>query len=86
MGMNLMSGMSRRLEKLGRLHNLIVPRLVPIDQVHLVHADHHVLDAQEVGDEAVPVRLLEHPARASMRMMARSAVEAPVTMLRVYWM
>ena len=26
------------------------------------------------------------PLRASIRMMARLAVEAPVTMLRVYWM
>ncbi len=26
------------------------------------------------------------PLRASMRMMARFAVDAPVTMLRVYWM
>ena len=26
------------------------------------------------------------PLRASMRIRARSAVDAPVTMLRVYWM
>jgi hypothetical protein len=32
------------------------------------------------------LRLGQHAERASIRMMARSAVEAPVTMLRVYWM
>ena len=41
---------------------------------------------KRMGDEAVPVGLLDKSARASIKMMARSAVEAPVTMLRVYWM
>ena len=34
----------------------------------------------------MPAALLEHALAASTRTIARSAVEAPVTMFRVYWM
>ena len=63
----------------------IEPRFVPADEIHLVDREDDLPDAEEVDEEAVPPRLLEHPWVASTRMIARSAVDAPVTMLRVYW-
>ena len=57
-----------------------------VDQVHLVHREHHVRHPQQRGQERVPPRLLGEPLRASTSTIARSAVDAPVTMLRVYWM
>ncbi len=41
---------------------------------------------QQRGEEGVPPGLLDQPLRASTSTIARSAVDAPVTMLRVYWM
>ena len=66
--------------------DLLEALLVPVDEVHLVDAHHEVRDAEQRRQERVTPRLLEHPLRASMRIRARSAVDAPVTMLRVYWM
>ena len=58
--------------------------LVVVDQVHLVDRQHDVADADQVSEVAVAPGLLSTPLRASIRITARSAVEAPVTMLRVY--
>jgi hypothetical protein len=38
----------------------VVDGLVELDQVHLVHADHQVADADQRGDVRVTARLLEH--------------------------
>ena len=38
----------------------LVDLLVPVDEVHLVHAHHHVRDLQQRGDHRVPARLLDH--------------------------
>ena len=54
------------------------------DEVHLVDRDEHARDAEQRGDEGVALRLRQDAVRASIRMIARSAVEAPVAMLRVY--
>ena len=58
---------------------------VEVDQVHLVDRQHDVADAEQRGDEGVAARLGEHAlARIDQQRSARSAVEAPVAMLRVY--
>ena len=56
-----------------------------VDQVHLVDGDDDVPDAQQRGDVGVAAGLRRgRLCAASISMMARSAVEAPVAMLRVY--
>ena len=55
------------------------------DEVHLVDRQHDVADADQRRDQRVPPRLRQHAAcRASTSSTARSDVEAPVAMLRVY--
>ena len=59
--------------------------LVVADEVHLVHAHDHLRDAQQLGDRRVAARLVGRgPCGRRRGSAARSAVEAPVTMLRVY--
>ncbi len=58
--------------------------LVVADEIHLVHRQQHMADAQQRADEAVATRLREQSLRASTSTTAASAVEAPVAMLRVY--
>jgi hypothetical protein len=61
-------------------------RLIIVHQVHLVDAEHHVrMPSSEAMKEWRQV-CSRMPLRASTRMIARFAVLAPVTMLRVYWM
>ena len=57
---------------------LIEQLLRIVDQIHLVDGQHDATDAEQ---RLVCVRM---PFRASTRMIARSAVDAPVIMLRVY--
>jgi len=45
-----------------------------------------VRDPEQGGEKACLLDCSVRPLRASTKIMARSAVEAPVTMLRVYWM
>ena len=66
------------------LVDLVVDPLVVVDEVHLVHGQHDVGDPQQRQDHRVTTRLLGEARRASARMRATSAVEAAVTMLRVY--
>ncbi len=66
--------------------DLLEDLLRPVDEVHLVDAQHDVRHLQQRGEEGVPPALLDEPLRASTSTSARSAVEAPVTMFRVYWM
>ena len=40
--------------------DLVVDLLRPADEVHLVHRDHHVADAEQRGDEAVAAGLGDH--------------------------
>ena len=62
------------------------PSSVVVDQVHLVDGDDEVRDAEQRGDEGVAAGLLDaRPCGRRRGSIARSAVEAPVTMLRVYW-
>ena len=58
--------------------------LRPVDQVHLVDRHHHVADAEQRDDEAWRRVCGSTPLRASIRITARSQVDAPVAMLRVY--
>ena len=58
--------------------------LLVADQVHLVDRQHDVADAEQRDEIAVAPVCVSTPLRASIRITARSAVEAPVTMLRVY--
>ena len=85
-----MNAKSRDVElggELGELRFDLFEALLGVaHQVHLVDGKHQVGDLQQRGEEGVPAALLLHPLRASTRITARSAVEAPVTMLRVYWM
>jgi Tfp pilus assembly protein PilX len=60
--------------------------LVVVDEVHLVDAEHEVRDPSSDARNACRRDCSSMPLRASTRMSARSAVDAPVTMLRVYWM
>ena len=50
--------LGHRLEAGGDLAEAV---LVPVDEVHLVHARDHVADPEQGGDVRVPVRLLEQP-------------------------
>ena len=59
-------------------------RLREADQVHLVDREHRVTDAERATMKACRRSAAARRLRASIRMMARSAVEAPVAMLRVY--
>jgi hypothetical protein len=65
-------------------HDPVEDLLRPADEVHLVDRQHDVADTQQPCHRRVPARLLDHACRASTRTIATSAVEAPVTMLRVY--
>ena len=58
--------------------------LVEVLQVHLVDGDHDMPDAQQGRDETVPAGLGLHAVAGIDQMIARSQVEAPVAMLRVY--
>ena len=59
--------------------------LAVADQVDLVHRHHDMADAEQRADAASAARVCTStPLRASIRMTARSAFEAPVAMLRVY--
>ena len=87
MGMTVRSGIS----ELGRerrelVADAVIHLLGVVDQIHLVDRQHQVRHAQQAREEGVAPVCSTMPLRASTRMMARSAVEAPVTMLRVYWM
>ena len=55
-----------------------------VDEVHLVHGDQQPRDPEQGRDEGMALGLGQDAMRASMRMIARFAVEAPVAMLRVY--
>ena len=54
------------------------------DQIHLVDGQHDVAHAEQRGDELWRRVCVITPLRASISTTARSAVEAPVAMLRVY--
>ena len=64
--------------------DLVEALLRVVDEVHLVDGDDEVGDAEQRADERVARDCSSTPLRASSRITARSAVEAPVTMLRVY--
>ena len=86
-----MKFMSRTPQAGGELAELRADRLEDllgvVDEVHLVDADDEVGHAEQRGEEGVAAALLGD-ARCGRRggSSATSAVEAPVTMLRVYWM
>ena len=61
-------------------------RLVVVDQVHLVDASTRCGTRSREARNACRRLCSVSPLRASTSTIARSAVEAPVTMLRVYWM
>ena len=63
-----------------------MPRTPPgvVDEVHLVDDQHDVADAEQRDEEAVTAGLGEHALARVDEDDARSAVDAPVTMLRVY--
>ena len=54
-----------------------------LDEIHLVDRYDDVRDAEQRADERVALGLLGHAAARVHEDEARSAVEAPVTMLRV---
>ena len=57
----------------------VEPRLIVADQVHLVDREHDVADAEQMGEDGCAAgSAVSTPLRASIRMTARSAVEAPV--------
>ena len=59
--------------------------LRPVDEVHLVDREDEVADAERRRDDEMRAGLLEEARRrASTSTTARSAVDAPVAMLRVY--
>ena len=59
--------------------------LVVVDQVHLVDGQHQVRDAEQRGDRGVPAGLLDDAvAGVDQDDDQTSAVDAPVTVLRVY--
>ena len=64
--------------------DLLEARGIVIDEVHLVDRHDDLRNADQVRDIGVAARLRRMPLRASIRMMAKLAVDAPVTMLRVY--
>ena len=65
--------------------DLVEALLGVVDEVHLVDGDGDVADARGARRCSVWRRVcVSTPLRASIRMTAQSAVEAPVTMLRVY--
>ena len=67
--------------------DLVEPRLREVDEVHLVDADRSRWGTpSSVARNACRRLCSVMPLRASSRISATSAVEAPVTMLRVYWM
>ena len=72
----------------GEVHVIIDDRVkrraVEIDQIHLVHREHEAADSDQFGEVAMSASWVSTPLRASTSSKARSAVEAPVTMLRVY--
>jgi sulfate adenylyltransferase subunit 2 len=47
-------------ELLEIISDFVVGRFVPVDEVHLVHADHEVGNAEQRGDERVTPGLLDH--------------------------
>jgi hypothetical protein len=49
----------RQAERLEILHDLVVPLLRPVDEVHLVHGDGDVRDAEDRRDVRVAARLLD---------------------------
>ena len=55
-----------------------------VDEVHLVDGDDEVGDPRRAEMNAWRLDCSTVPLRASSRTIARSAVDAPVTMLRVY--
>ncbi len=79
----------RRAQLLGERpelrHQLLVALLRVVDQVHLVDRHDNLRDAEQRADERVALGLLEHALARVDQHHRRSAVEAPVTMLRVYW-
>ena len=72
----------REVEVLG--HDDVEDLPGKVDQVHLVDGDPQTRDPHKRRHEEMPPRLGQEPRRASIRMTARLAVEAPVTMLHVY--
>ena len=65
--------------------DLVEPLLRPVDEIHLVDGDDDVRDAEDRGDVRVAAGLLDDAlARVDEDDPRASAVEAPVTMLRVY--
>src|SRR4051812_16175144 len=73
-----------RQETFKFLPNLQEPCLAPVHQVHFVDRDDQMRNPKQRSYEGMPAALFADPMRASTRMMERLAVEAPVTMLRVY--
>ncbi len=64
--------------------DLAVTLLGVLDEIHLVDRQRDVADAEQRQQARVAARLRSTPLRASSRITAQSAVEAAVTMLRVY--
>ena len=86
-GMNVMSRTRRRVaNSLELVADLVERVLREVDQVHLVDAQTRCGTPSSVARNAWRRLCSVMPLRASSRISATSAVEAPVTMLRVYWM
>ena len=66
------------------LFELLEHRFTVVHQIHFVHRHHQMANAQQGCDKTVATSLVQHPLRASINRIARSQVEAPVAMLRVY--
>ena len=66
------------------LADRVVDRALVALEVHLVHGHEQVRDAEQRRDVRVPRDCWSTPSRASIRMIATFAVDAPVAMLRVY--
>ena len=62
----------------------VEPLSIEGHEIHLVDARDDVRDPEQRRDVGMPARLRQHAHRASTRMTATSAVDAPVAMLRVY--
>ena len=76
------------IEPAGERHELVLdllePLPIPVDEIHLVDAHDHVGNPSRRERKAWRRLCSTIPLRASIRIMARCALDAPVTMLRVY--
>ena len=78
--------LSRREANLKLSDDLAVSVFTPVDKVHLIHANHDVLDAEKIRNEGVATGLLNDTFTRINKKDGEVAVDAPVTILRVYWM